>query len=99
MNKKDFLIVAATAILFPLGAYAAEGSSSAQDSFNQLDANQDGSINQQEAQGDQQLMDNWNQADANQDGQIDAAEFSAFYEAVEAAPSSEQPSGGESQQQ
>jgi len=81
MNKKDFMVLAAVALL-PLGAYAAGSSSTMQENFNKLDTNQDGYISQQEAQADKQLTQDWSKADSNQDGQIDQSEFSAFEESL-----------------
>jgi hypothetical protein len=103
MKKKDFLIVAAV-VLLPFGAFAAEQGqqSTSQETFNQLDANQDGYISEQEAQADPQLAKDWSQADTNQDGKIEASEFSAFEESVQQGggmPSEQQPGEGQQQQQ
>lgn len=56
--------------------------------FDQLDADRDGYISEQEAQQHPRLSDNWQAADVNADGQVDPAEFSAFEAGVEA------PTGG-----
>ena len=80
MRKKGILLAAA--VLFPLSIYAADNPT-VQDSFKNLDKNQDGYISQQEAKADKKLTEDWSKADSNKDGKIEQSEFSAFEEGME----------------
>jgi hypothetical protein len=54
-------------------------------SFEQLDANNDGQVNADEAGNDIELIRMWSSVDTDNDGRIDRTEFSAF-ESLRAEP-------------
>lgn len=60
-----------------LGAHAAEGEAANKVPFEEVDANGDGMITQQEAQSSP-LGGAFAQADQNGDGQVDQAEYAAY---------------------
>lgn len=61
--------------------------------FEQLDADQNGSISREEAASDQGLASNYDQADQNGNGKIDRSEFSAFTQQHAGQSSNSQSSG------
>ncbi len=70
MNK---LIVSLAAL--GLGAAAYAGDMEKKTSFNELDANSDGLLTQEEAAADEKISADFTTADANQDGYVTAAEY------------------------
>lgn len=71
MLKKLSLI--AMLLLFSAASVAAE-----QTIYNELDANKDGAISQDEAAVLPVLKEQWKELDANADGKLDQAEFAKF---------------------
>lgn len=67
---RDHVIWMALALLISTPVYAV--------SYQDLDQNQDGYINNDEAQNMPELAGQWIVTDTNQDGQIDKAEFALF---------------------
>lgn len=76
--KHKQLIGFMSAIVLAIGTAYAAGT--AEEKFNQLDADQSGTISAQEAESYETLSKNWGSADTNQDGAVDMSEFSAFEE-------------------
>jgi Ca2+-binding EF-hand superfamily protein len=70
MNK---VIVSLAAL--GLGAAAYAGDMDKKTAFNELDANNDGLLTQEEASADEKVSADFSTADANQDGYITAAEY------------------------
>jgi predicted porin len=71
MFKK--LTLAALVVVFSGATVAADESL-----YNKIDANKDGSINQQEASAYPVLSEQWTELDTNADGTLDQAEFAKF---------------------
>lgn len=67
--------IATAFVLMTAGAAQAEPPSS---QFQNLDADANGYLSQQEAASNADLGMRWEKLDANQDGRLDTSEFSAF---------------------
>jgi hypothetical protein len=73
MNKSIAILAA-----LGLGAAAYAGDMDTAKSFNELDANKDGLLTQEEAAADETVSADFTTADTNQDGYVTAAEYDAL---------------------
>jgi hypothetical protein len=71
---KEKFALAVIAAVFSTLAFAGDQ----QQTWKDLDVDQDGFISQGEASSQQELVTKWNDYDANQDGQLDEDEFAQF---------------------
>ncbi len=79
------LILFTTAVIFSSVLLAGEDSESSmeehsQSSMQEMDADGDGQLSQEEVAANPELQKNWDSLDTNQDGNMSESEFSAFQE-------------------
>jgi hypothetical protein len=78
---RNFIAIIGSALLAAGTAFA--GDTSQEQTFNELDQNQDGVLTQAEASADSELIAQFAAADTNQDGMLDLTEYDQVSDDVE----------------